>query len=204
MIRETVTAWPLSWPSGWPRTPAESRRRSAFMPTTIFHQVQETLDELRMLGVGASGIVISSNLRVKPDGVPYSKQARVDDPGVAVWFVLRGQERVLACDRWRNVEHNLRAIALHIAAIRGQDRWGVGSADQAFAGFVALPEQAGGTPWWEYFGLEPDATEAELHCAYRESAKFDHPDVCGTRERWDTLVEMRRVALAAIRGRDAR
>lgn len=205
MIRETVTAWPLSWPAGWPRTAPEHRgSHYHFRATTVFHEVQEVLLQLRRLGVHEREIVISTGLRVKPDGIPYSKQPRVEDPGAAVWFMLHGSERVLACDRWPRVEHNLKAIALHISAIRGQERWGVGSADQAFAGFVALPEQAGGMPWWEYFGVGPDATEGELHRAYRESAKVDHPDVGGRREDWDRLEEMKRAALAAIRGRGAR
>lgn len=203
MIRESVSAWPLAWPAGWPRTPAEKRRPAAFMPTTFFHQFQEVLDELRLLGVRPHEVVVSSSLKVKPDGVPYSKQPRAEDPGVAVWFVLGG-ERVLACDRWKRAEHNLRAIALHVAALRGQDRWGVGSALQAFAGFTALPDSAGGTSWWDYFGLDADATEADVIRAYRESAKVDHPDVGGRREDWDRLEEMKRAALAAIRGRGAR
>lgn len=202
-IRETVTAWPLSWPAGWERTPAGLRRRARFEPTTVFHEVQRILDELRLLGVRSGEIVISTSLKVRPDGIPYTKQPRVEDPGAAVWFILRGAERVLASDRWDRIEQNLHAIALHISSIRGQERWGVGSAAQAFAGFVALPEQATGTPWWHYFGLEPDATEQEIRAAYRESAKIDHPDVGGDRARWDELQSMLRVALAASRARRA-
>ena len=139
---------------------------------------------------------------MKPDGIPYSKQPRVEDPGAAVWFMLHGSERVLACDRWPRVEHNLKAIALHIHAVRGQERWGVGSAAQAFAGFVALPEQAGGKSWWEYFGLDPStATEKTIRDAYRDSAKVDHPDAGGDRVRWDELQSMYRMALDAVRAR---
>lgn len=205
MIRESVSAWPLSWPSGWPRTPGDQRRASAFMPTTFFHQFQEVLDELRLLGVRPHEVVVSSSLRVKPDGIPYSKQGRVEDPGVAVWFVLAGAERVLACDRLLKPEHNLRAIALHVSALRGQERWGVGSASQAFAGFVALPEQATGVSWWDYFSLDPKyATEADVRSVYRESAKMDHPDAGGDRARWDELQSMLRIALDAVRARGPR
>ena len=45
---------------------------------------------------------------------------------------------VLACDRWLRVEDNIAAVAAHIGALRGIDRWGVGSVRQAFAGYKRL------------------------------------------------------------------
>lgn len=200
MIRESVTSWPLFWPTGWAR--CRDPKHSAFAPSNPYREHQRVLDELSRMNVLARDVVISTNIRTRPDGIPYSKQARVGDCGVAVWFSFKGEERVLACDRWKRVECNLHAVALHLAALRGQERWGVGSAAQAFAGFVALPEQSGGTPWWEFFAIEPDATEADVNRAYRESAKVDHPDAGGRREDWDRLEAMRRVALDAVRKRE--
>jgi len=201
MIRDTVTAWPLYWPTGWPRSTAHGSAYN-FRPTTLFHQVQAVLDELRRLGVSEEDIVVSTNLRTRPDGIPYSKQPKADDPGVAVWFSLDGVERVLACDRWSKVEHNMRAIALHIGAIRGQERWGVGSAAQAFAGFVALPEEAGGDPWHVTLRVTPNATVDEIESAYRRLAMKCHPDHGGKREDWDHLQAVKKIALQA-RGRGA-
>lgn len=200
MIRESVTSCPLYWPPGWERS--KHPKASAFADSNGYRESQRVLDELSRMGVRSRDVIVSSNMRTKPDGTPYSRQVRVLDAGVAVWFSLKGEERVLACDRWNRVECNLHAVALHVAAIRGQERWGVGSAAQAFAGFVALPEQAGGDSWWEYFGLEPDATEDDVKRAYRQSAKIDHPDSGGLREDWDRLEAMRRVALDAIRKRE--
>lgn len=196
MIRETVTASPLYWPAGWKRT--ARRQRARFGETNSFRETQEILAELGRMGVRGQNVIVSTNMRLRQDGIPYANQSAPDDPGAAVWFTLKGDERVLACDRWDRVAHNLRAIALHIAAIRGQDRWGVGSLDQAFAGFVALPEQAGGITWWDYFGLEPNATREEIERAYKQSAKYDHPDMGGDRERWDQLAAMKKVALQAV------
>ena len=201
MIRETVTASPLSWPAGWARTARPSRAR--FTRSTVYGATQGILVELGRMGIDRRRIVISTNHRLKPDGTPYANQRRVDDPGAAVWFELAGAERVLACDRWDLLGDNLLAIELHVGAIRGQDRWGVGSAAQAFAGFVALPEQAGGPSWWNYFGLDPlSATEDEVQRAYRDSAKLDHPDAGGDRLRWDELQSMRRMALDVVRARN--
>jgi len=89
--------------------------------------------ELRLLG--AKNVVISSNVTIARNSPP--------DPGVAIYFNLRTLRCALACDRWTAVAHNLWAIAKHIEALRGQDRWGVGSIDQAFAGYQALAAPAG-------------------------------------------------------------
>ena len=200
MIRTTVTASPLSWPAGWKR--AERRQRARFADTNSFRETQEILNELYLMRVRNADVIVSTNTRLRQDGIPYANQGAPADPGAAVWFTVDGEERVLACDRWDRVEHNLRAIARHIAALRGQARWGVGSMAQAFAGFVALPEAAGGTPWWIYFGLEPlETTEAEIEKAYKDSAKIDHPDMGGTDARWHELQTMRRMAIDAVRAR---
>lgn len=140
MIRDTVTAWPLYWPPGWTRT--QYPERSRFGGCTVYGSVQGILAELGRMGVDE--IVISTNQRLKPNGTPYSTGPKILDHGAAVWFTQSGEERVLACDRWSALADNLHAIELHIGAIRGQARWGVGSAQQAFAGFVALPEASGG------------------------------------------------------------
>jgi len=204
--RTAATPWPLYWPDGWPRTERYKRAPSRFnrQGLTVYGACQDVLAELKRLRAGNAPI-LSSNLRVKPNGMAYAGQRIPDDPGVSVWFVLRGEPRVLACDRWQRVEENFRAVALHIGAIRGMDRWGVGSIEQAFAGFVALPERAGGTPWWdvlEYDG-EPDniasLTREEVEKRFRELAHKYHPDKGGTLEEWHRLQDARAQALAGRR-----
>lgn len=195
MIRETVTACPLYWPQGWKRT--ARRQRARFGDTNSFRETQQILAELQRMRVRGRDVIVSTNTRLRQDGIPYAHQSAPADPGAAVWFTLSGEERVLACDRWDRVEHNLRAIALHIAAMRGQDRWGVGTLDQAFAGFVALPEQAGGEPWFEVLRVSPTATREEIERAYKIRALDCHPDRGGDRAAWDHLQAVRRIALTA-------
>src|SRR3546814_7334655 len=65
------------------------------------------------------------------------------------------------------------AIAKHIEAIRGMDRWGVGSIDQAFAGYQALPAPE---QWFQVLGLRASATKHEVDVAYRNKARDAHPD----------------------------
>jgi hypothetical protein len=200
-VEITATAYPLYWPEGWKRTPQWKRDRSRFgRHLTIYVASQDVLEELRRLG--ASQTVLSTNLRVRSDGIPYSGQKIPADTGVAVWFKLGGEQRVLACDRWLRIEENLRAIALHIQALRGMDRWGVGNVAQAFAGFTALPERAGGLAWWEVLGYDPEPenlraiTAAEIEERFRKLALVHHPDRGGNAEKWHELQEARAQALA--------
>lgn len=198
MIRETVTSFPLYWPPGWERTKRPTR--APFRNATVYGTTQGILREFELMGVPRFQVVISTNQRLKPDGMPYSNQRRLDDHGAAVWFVLDGEERVLACDRWDLLADNLRAIEKHIEAIRGQERWGVGTARQAFGGFVALPEAASGEPWWETLGIARDAELPSIEAAFKARAKSCHPDMPGgSREAWDRLQDALAQARAARR-----
>ncbi|WP_334743093.1 hypothetical protein [Nostoc sp.] len=104
------------------RTSAVERQRAKFEVTfgVARHQL---LDELRLLNV--SELVISSNIPLRRDGLPYANHSPPEDPGVAVYFNLDGDPYVLACDRWNKVKDNLRAIGLHVLAMRGMQRWGL-------------------------------------------------------------------------------
>ena len=83
---------------------------------------------------------------------------------------------VLACDRWLRVEDNIAAVAAHIGALRGIDRWGVGSVRQAFAGYKRLSAGDAPTPWWEVLGIDRQAAASAVKNAYKELAKLHHPD----------------------------
>ena len=168
---ERETEYPLLWPQGWPRTPSEERRPARFrmgaMGATSQLSIAEgrlrVLDELERLG--ASEIVISSNFR--------AGREPGDDRGVAVYFSLNGVRSVLACDRWDRIAGNLGAIAAHVDAIRGQQRWGVGSMAQAFAGYKALPAVRN---WWEILGVPRGASPDVIKAAKRELLTKHHPD----------------------------
>jgi DnaJ-domain-containing protein 1 len=90
---------------------------------------------------------------------------------------MAGKPRCLACDRWLRVADNIAAIAAHIYAIRAVDRYGVGTMEQAFAGYAALP--ASSEEWWLVLGVGRDASEDEVDTAYRRLAREHHPDVGG-------------------------
>lgn len=191
-------SFPLDWPAGWVRTLPQRRLRAPFHKIkrvsngTSTWQTKESLDisdglqrlegELRRLG--AQHIVISSNLYTTRDGRPHTKQAKMlSDPGVAVYFKVKGRPMALACDKWQSAAENMAAMAGHIEAIRASDRYGVGSIEQAFAGYRALPADSA-ADWRQVFGFEKGSTPAlsEVKSKLRERAHEAHPDKGGTEE----------------------
>lgn len=179
-------AYPLAWPAGVPRTALP--KPSAFGDVTIHRATQELIWEIERMHGRLP--VISTNLMLRGDGLPYSKQAKITDNGVAVYFTRRGRQLVFACDRWDRIEHNMRAITKTIEAMRGIERWGSSDLmERAFAGFEALPspEQVVTLTCWQILDLPADASEIEVERAYRAKAKTAHPDAGGSREEWDQL-----------------
>jgi hypothetical protein len=150
------------------------------------------LREIKLLG--GRNVVISSNLPVRGDGLPYAN-GRAEDPAIAVYWQQPGEggsmERVMACDVWRKIEDNLHAIVLSIGALRDLERWGSSSiVDRAFAGFSALPSVAS-IDWRCELMIDgfPPRTLEDARRAYREKARFHHPDVGGSVEAMTRLNE---------------
>lgn len=174
-----ITAYPLSWPQGQPRTPAHRVQKSRFTSAvkTQDYIQKELVNEVRLLG--GSGLIISTNIELRNDGLPYANRRPVRDAGVAVYFKRKGKDQCFACDSWATVAENMRAICLTISALRGIDRWGCGDAlDRAFVGFAALPAPGGHSKrnWWTVLGVSSDASAIEAEAAYKGLARAHHPD----------------------------
>lgn len=181
---QSIPRFPLEWPAGWRRTPAHHRERAAFSTkrlvdgrlsvTLATDRLQSQLDLL-----GARGATLSTNVTLTLRGVPRSDD-EPKDPGASVWFVFKGKATVLACDKWNRVADNIAALAAHIDAIRRVDRYGVGSIEQALAGYKALPADTA-ADWRTVFGIPRDVGTATLRSvlddAYKRLARERHPDV---------------------------
>ena len=192
----STTSYPLSWPLGRPRSP---ERWDASFTSSFASARDGLLHELRLMG--ADGLVLSTNVELRRDGLPYAGRTP-DDPGVAVYFSWRKQQYAFACDCWQKVEHNLQAIRKTIEAVRGIARWGTGEmVSAAFTGFLALPEEASPAScqaWWEILGVDRLASRDEINVAYRYLAKISHPDQPrGSHELMQRLNEARRLGLEA-------
>jgi hypothetical protein len=173
-MNDDITNFPLSWPLGWERTQSGKRVRSSFGRHSIINSARILENEIRLMR--GKNLIISTNLRVRNDGIPYSNQRTPDDTGVAVYFDWKSKPIVFACDKYTTVEDNLWAIVKHIEALRGQERWGVGSLDQAFAGYAALPDPTQ-RKWWEVLEIAPNSSEEMIDAAYKTLARKYHPDM---------------------------
>jgi hypothetical protein len=193
--------YPLNWPFGWKRTPAADRKRSGFTEAAIVqrfghetvngsyqrvakdHRGHKTVtlrtacvrlqDQFERLG--ATDIVLSTNVELTLGGEPRADRRAPDDVGAAAYFVLDGKERVLACDKWLTVQENICAIANHIDCLRRVDRYGVGTLAQAFTGYDALPPPSADNrpPWRSVLRFHPTAkvSKDDVQVNYRALAK---------------------------------
>lgn len=192
---EIAPGYPLKWPTDRPRTRAQDRKQALFRDggsrltlTTARKRLRDQINLMTRTGQSwrTAAMILSTNIRFTASGARDQSVSRrdPDDPGVAFYFDLDGRPHVLACDLWNTVPDNIAAIAAHIEALRGQERWGVADLRQAFAGHVALPAP---DPWWVVLGVDRASSIDEITRAFRLKAKTAHPDRGGDRDAWDRL-----------------
>lgn len=180
-----IEAYPLQWPAAWPRT---EYPQPAKFKTPFSYARDQLYRELELLG--ATNVVISSNMMIRQDGLLYAKQRLPDDRGVAVYFTLNGEQQCIPCDKWTQVHDNLQAIRLTVEALRGLERWGAKEmVAAAFKGFKALPSAIITPPpdrpkrdWWIVLGTTRDADPQTVKQAYRRAQATAHPDAGGSSE----------------------
>lgn len=206
MIVVPKEAYPLQWPAGVRRTPWP--QNSSFEGAANGREIARIRKELRL--AGARTIVISSNLPIKDDGMPYSIGTQNPNGDAAAVVYWTRQEKhgktwhlvpyCMPCDKWKRLADNLHAIALSIGAMRGMERWGAVSVEQAFAGFAALPPGGGEevvphqpeVDWRAVLGGSwPDLEASELlavaKARHRKLIVEAHPDAGGDNEQAVTL-----------------
>lgn len=206
LVSEIFKAFPLQWPTGWKRTPASERRHGQFgkvkfqegsAPGTgwqskgdlsVWDAVERVRAELRRMRIHDDNIVISTNLKLRLDGMPRSDQAQPADSGVAVYWLDNTVDgwprRCMAVDAYVRVEHNLAALAAVLEAMRAIERHG-GPAilDRAFTGFAALPPPvAAARPWREVLAVGDTRDSMAVRDAYRVARWRAHPDKGGSEE----------------------
>lgn len=182
--------YPLSWVAGRPRTFGIDRKEALWRQdgrrltlTSARRRLNEQTEMMTRHGENwrITEMVLSTNICFTASGSRDQNVSRrdPDDPGVAFYFKLDGQPHSLACDRWDTVQDNIAAIAAHIEALRGQERWGVADLKQAFAGHVALPAPE---QYWQILSIDRNATKDEINAAWREKMRAAHPDRGGSDE----------------------
>lgn len=186
-------AYPLHWPAHTPRAqdPAGSQFKTSF-------GIARDCLILEIKRLGGEHAVLSANIALKPDGMPYANRPEPQDKGVAVYFQYNGKSMCFACDKWNKVGDNIQAIRKTIEAIRSIERWGSKDMlEAAFTGFVALPAPQQKRAWHEILGVRPNAPISEIKQAYHLRAKIVHPDKGGVIEQMMELNAAYKEALEA-------
>jgi hypothetical protein len=195
-----IDAYPLQWPIGWRRTAIAERVRAKFgkkswsedvgraivRDLSIDDGTKRVLSELSRMGVERGTIVISTNLRLRLDGLPISKQNQPSDVGAAVYWIdpATNASRCMAIDIYDRIADNLGAVAATIKALRLIERHGGAQVlARAFTGFTALPApgQTSACGWREVLELSPDYTPQRdgIDRAYKVLRSRYHPDKTG-------------------------
>jgi hypothetical protein len=171
------TRYPLAWPAHKPRTKWQDRKAGDFVHAGKKATMAGALDRLETEIDRLGGVypLLSSNYELKMDGTPRLDRAAPDDPGVCVYFHIKGEPYAMACDTYTAAAQNIMAIANHIEATRRIARYGVATAAEALQAFQALPPPAGvkpARPWWEVFGVMRQTADKDMISAlYRAKAK---------------------------------
>jgi hypothetical protein len=209
-VSDAIQAYPLQWPVGWRR--ATTRKSAAFnKKERIYrdgnpHDVTKSLsvadaairviETLMRMGIERHDIVISTNLKLRADGLPRS-DGDPGDPGAAVYWRKAKDARCMAIDVYYRVADNLAAIAASLEAMRAIERHG-GAAilDRVFQGFTALPAPES---WWQVLGLNgPDAAREQIEQAHRRLAMEHHPDRGGDDDRMARINRARDQGIEAL------
>lgn len=201
-----IAAWPLQWPTGWPRTAPHSRKDATFSRSdteyrdgtrftrkrdlTVTDGVERVLTTLARMGIDRQDVVVSTNVRTRLDGLPRSGEPKPSDPGAAVYWETRKQDRrVMAIDRYSEVADNLAAIALTLEAMRAIERHGGAQIlDRAFTGFTQLAAPVATRHWRDVLGVGNVVISAdELELAYKRARSAAHPDNDGKAGEFDAV-----------------
>jgi hypothetical protein len=187
-----VEAYPLYWPEGWKRTPSYNRTHSRFK--TGFAVSRDFLiAEVKRLG--GIQVILSTNVRLRGDGLPYASEREPEDGGAAVYFTYKKNQMCFACDQYKTVKENLTAIGKTIEALRSMERWGASNMmERAFRGFAQLPDKTG-RDWWEILQVSRDASKAIIESNFRVLARVRHPDGGGSDQAMAELNRAREQAL---------
>lgn len=194
-----LSPFPLCWPAQRPRTRSPEPGRTK---VTLAAARKHLLTQLE--GLGVVSMVITSNAALRKDGLPLSKQPKLTDVGVAVWFKrpLTADWLCASCDLYDTLVANLRAIGLAIAELRGfTARLGIQLPAAMAYFFTTLPPSSntqppppkpkqeppptpGQSPWpvgdWRrVLELGKVVTWTQTLANYRRLAKKYHPDKPG-------------------------
>ena len=167
------------------------------------HDGREYTDLLaELVRMKATHVVLSTNIRLRLDGIPYASASEPGDPGIAIYFrrKLNGTVKpfAMACDQYNRLADNCRALFLTIESLRRIERHGSSQLmEQAFSGFAELPPaRTGIRPWHEVLGITEESSGARapyilamVKGKFRELTAKHHPDHGGDHARMAEIAD---------------
>lgn len=176
-----LAAWPIASTSAYDR-----RSRLTFKaswPQTL-SLLEDELDKLN-----AKDIVIEAVLRredIRIDGWPRAN-ANPSHPGIILSFASKHGPLRYLTDRHEFWQHNVRAIALGLGALRAVDRYGITQRGEQYVGWKAIPQTTSTEGPIVLLSRVADIPLAldggtDTKTLYRQALKKAHPDHGGSRE----------------------
>lgn len=164
----------------WPR-PSTLVRRGRFTFRAGWSDTLELLDrELRYLK--AESVVIQADFAesdIRLDGMPRANARSPQHPGVILSFESKHGPLQYLTDQHAFWQHNVRAIALGLGALRAVDRYGITRTGQQYTGWRQLTAGSGLTTRQEAEALIlrlSNGAADNMDAAYKAALKVAHPD----------------------------
>lgn len=192
---------------GWPdaRTPADQRRSR----WTFKAGWADTLHKLdyELAHLGAKEAVIEADFTdsdIRLDGLPRANARNPQFPGVRISFDSKHGPLQYATDSYEYWQHNIRAIALGLEALRAVDRYGITAHAEQYRGWIAIEGPAGDgdlrhptsvLAWLrsERVSGIAGAGGLTLKQLLRQVARNLHPDVGGDPAMWAKFDQAKQV-----------
>lgn len=202
----------------WPRAFTKNRKRGSF--TQNYGSIMRALEkELEHLGAKSSVLLVDLREEdIRIDGRPRAN-AKPSHPGIILVVETRNRGTLrFPCDAYDDWTSNLRAISLHLDALRRIDRYGVSVSGEQYAGWKALPPANGDhrtkdqhAHWLVNFlvkGSDAGAAEARANLlrdvmirndvaesALRDAERKSHPDKGGNASDFHQVQQARKALL---------
>lgn len=167
--------YPLAWPPHRARTPAHNREGKRYEVAGLVEAigtVDREVERWRKRGAGGERIV---NYEITTNHI--GRGAAPADPGAALWFTIAGgpitgpaELRVLACDKFRDLPQNVRALSLTMERLRHVAEVGAYTLIAAVEGAKMLPPPERPIDWRAVLGLGETATLIAANATYRALA----------------------------------
>ena len=149
-----------------------------------------------MTAVDQDSVILSTNIELRLDGLPYSNRRSPEDVGAAVYFSRNDKNQCIAVDKYDRVADNISAIAKAVKCLRSLERYGADQVlERAFVNLNALPapEQKTTRSWRSILGGYRGNDINEVQKIYRKMRSAAHQDNGGrtnvfhqVQEAWDS------------------